>query len=133
LENQVLVVLRDQLARIIIGAIFVFIGLATCSIAAMRRRSGVRLFIWLGIWSTTYGASLLTTSSAVVAALPHSIQMSVPYVKVVVSYLPVVVASLAFLELSRGRLRLLIKILLFVGTAIAVAGIGWFVFGGSKD
>ena len=125
--------LRDQLARIIIGAIFLFIGLATCSIAAIRRRSGVRLFIWLGTWSAMYGASLLTQSPAVVAAVPHSIQMSVPYVKVVIAYLPVVVASLAFLELSRGRVRLLIKIGLFAGTAIAVAGIGWFVFGGSED
>jgi sigma-B regulation protein RsbU (phosphoserine phosphatase) len=125
--------LRDQLARIIIGAIFLFIGLAACSIAAIRRRSGVRLFIWLGTWSAMYGASLLTQSPAVVAALPHSIQMSVPYVKVVVAYLPVVIASLAFLELSRGRVRLLIKIVLFAGMAIAVAGIGWFVFGGSED
>jgi sigma-B regulation protein RsbU (phosphoserine phosphatase) len=125
--------LRDQLEHIILGAIFLFIGLATCSIAAIRRRSGVRLFIWLGIWSAMYGASLLTQSPAVVAALPHPIQMSVPYVKVVEAYLPVVVASLALLELSRGRLRLLVKIVLFAGTAIAVAGIGWFVFGGSED
>jgi sigma-B regulation protein RsbU (phosphoserine phosphatase) len=125
--------LRDQLTHIILGAIFLFIGLAACSIAAIRRRSGVRLFIWLGIWSATYGASLLTQSSAVVAALPHSIQMSVPYVKVVVAYLPVVIASLALLELSRGRVRLVIKIVLLAGMAIAVAGIGWFVFGGSED
>jgi sigma-B regulation protein RsbU (phosphoserine phosphatase) len=133
LEHQVLAILRDQLAEIILGAIFLFIGLATCSIAAIRRRSGARLFIWLGTWSAMYGASLLTQSSAVVAALPHSIQMSVPYVKVVVAYLPIVVALLAFLELSLGRLRLLIKIVLFVGTAVAVAGISWFVFGGSED
>jgi len=51
----------------------------------------------------------------------------------VAAYLVVVVATLAFLELSLGRLRRLIKILFFAGTAVAVAGIGWFVFGGSEN
>jgi len=92
--------LRGQLADIILGAVFLFIGLAACSIAAIRRRRGVRLFIWLGIWSAMYGAGLLTQSPAVVAALPHSFQMSVPYVNTVIAYLLVVVASFAFLELS---------------------------------
>ncbi len=101
--------------------------------AAIRRQSGQRLFIWLGIWSAMYGASVLTRSPAVVAALPHPIQTSVPYVNTVAAYLVVVVASLAFLELSRGRLRLPIKIVLFAGTAVALAGMGWFVFGGSAD
>jgi sigma-B regulation protein RsbU (phosphoserine phosphatase) len=125
--------LRGQLADIILGAVFLFIGLAACSIAAIRRRSGVRLFIWLGIWSAMYGAGLLTHLPAVVAALPHSFQMSVPYVNAVIAYLTVVVASFAFLELSRGRVRLLIEIAIFAGMVVALAGIGWFVFGGSAD
>jgi hypothetical protein len=49
LEDQVLSMLRGQLANIISGAVFLFMGLATCSIGAIRQRSGVRLFIWLGI------------------------------------------------------------------------------------
>ena len=133
MEDQALAMLRDQLEHIISGAILLFIGLAACSIAGIRRRSGARLFIWLGTWSAIYGASVLTRSPAVIAALPHSIQISVPYVNTGGAYLVVVVASLAFLELSLGRLRLLIKIVLVVGTAIAVAGIGWFVHGGSED
>jgi hypothetical protein len=39
------------------GSIFLFIGLAACCIAAIRRRSGVRIFVWLGIWSAMYGLS----------------------------------------------------------------------------
>ncbi len=133
MEDQVLAMLRDQIEHIILGVIFLFIGLAACSIAGTRRRSEARLFIWLGIWSAMFGASVLTRSPAVVAALPHPIQTSVPYVNTVAQYLVVVVASLAFLELSLGGLRLLIKIALFAGTAVAVTGIGWFVFGGSED
>jgi len=78
-----------------------------------------------------YGVGLLARSSAVVAAMPHWLQLSVPYVQAVTRYLTIVVASFAILELSLGRVRLLIKILIFVEMAVALAGIGWFVFGGS--
>jgi len=128
--------LRGQLADIILGAVFVFIASqmwGACSIAAIRRQSGVRLFIWLGIWSAIYGIGLLTQSPAVVAALPLSIQRSVPYVNTGIAYLTLVVGLCAFLELSLGVVRLVIKILIFAGMAVALAGIGWFVFGGSGD
>ncbi|HXJ96918.1 MAG TPA: PP2C family protein-serine/threonine phosphatase [Terriglobia bacterium] len=136
MEDQVLAMLRGQLDDIISGAGFLFLASqmwGASSIAAIRRRSGARLFVWLGIWSAMYGVSLLTRSPAVVAALPRPIQASVPYVNVVAAYLVVVVASLAILELSLGRLRLLVKIVVFAGTAVAVAGIGGFVFGGSQN
>jgi sigma-B regulation protein RsbU (phosphoserine phosphatase) len=133
LEDQVLATLRGQLADIILGTIFLFIGLAACSIAAIRWRSGVRLFIWLGIWSAMYGAGLLIQSRAVVAALPHSIQITIPFVNIVRSYLTVVVGLSAFWELSLGKVRLFIEILMLAGMAVALAGIGWFVSGGSDD
>jgi sigma-B regulation protein RsbU (phosphoserine phosphatase) len=133
LEDQVLATLRGQLVEIISGTVFVFIGLAACAIAAIRRRTGVRLFLWLGIWSAMYGTRLLTLSPAVVAALPKLLQISVPYANAVTAYLVVVVAFLAFLELSVGRLRLVIDIVIVAGIAVAVAGIGWFVLGGSED
>ena len=125
--------LRGQLADIISGAIFSFAGLAVCSIAAIRRRTGVRLFVWLGIWSATYGAGLLARSQAVVAALPHWLQISVPYVNGVTAYVTVMVAFLAFLELSVGQIQLVLKILIFAGMVVAAAGIGWFVFGGPAN
>ena len=133
MEDPVLAMLRGQLADIILGTVFLCIGLAACSIAAIRRRSGVRLFIWLGIWSAMYGAGLLFQSRAVVAALPHSIQITIPFVNVVRSYLTVVVGLSAFLELSLGRVRLFIEILILAGMAVALAGIGWFVSGDSGD
>lgn len=134
MQDQGLEMLRGQLADIILGAVFLFIASqmwGACSIAAIRRQSGVGLFIWLGIWSAIYGIGLLTQSPAVVAALPLSIQRSVPYVTTGIAYLTLVVGLCAFLELSLGIVRLLIKILIFAGIAVALAGIGWFVFGGS--
>jgi len=40
---------RGQVADIIGGTVFLFMGLAACGVAAMRRRSGVRMLIWWGI------------------------------------------------------------------------------------
>ena len=133
MEDQVLAVLRGQLTNIILGTFFLFIGLAACSIAVIRRRSGVRLFIWLGLWSALYGVGLLIQSPAVVAALPHSTQGSVPYLNAVRTYLTVVVGLCAFLQLSLGRVRILIEVLIFAGIAVAFAGIGWFMLGGSDQ
>ena len=133
MEAQLLAMLRGQLADIAFGAVFLFIGLAACSIAAIRRLSGVRLVIWLGIWSAMYGTGLLGRSPAVVAALPLVLQTSVPYVNTLIAYLLSVFAMLAFLELSRGGIRLLTKILILAKVLLAVIGIGWFAVGGSAD
>lgn len=133
MDEQVLALLRGELTNIILGTVFLFIGFGACSIAAIRRRSGVRLFIWLGIWSTMYGTGLLIQTRAVVTALPHAIQVTVPYVDAVRTYLTAVVGLTAFLQLSLGRVRLLIKILIFAGIAVALPGIGWVVLGGSDQ
>lgn len=132
LSDQVVMMLRGQVADIIVGSVFLFIGLATCFIAAARRRSGVRIFVWLGIWSALYGAVRLSQSPAVLAVSPRWLQISAPYANTAMTYLLVVVGALSFLELSLGRLRLLIQAAVFLGMAIAVAGVGVFVFTGSS-
>jgi sigma-B regulation protein RsbU (phosphoserine phosphatase) len=121
------------LADIIIGSVFLFGGLAACGIAGIRRRSGTRIFIWLGIWSAMYGTVLLSQSQPILTVAPHWAQVGLPYANTAMMYLLVVVASLAFLELSLGRLRLLLQGAAFAGMAIAAAGIAFFVFAGSKD
>jgi phosphoserine phosphatase RsbU/P len=125
--------LRGQVADIIIGSVFLFVGLAACVIAKLRRRSGARIFAWLGIWSAMYGAVQLNQSPAVVAVSARWLQISAPYANTAMMYLLIVVASLAFLELSLGKLRFLIQVAAFLGLAIAVAGIALFVFTGSND
>jgi sigma-B regulation protein RsbU (phosphoserine phosphatase) len=126
-------VLRDRVADIIFGTVFLFGGLAACGIAAMRRRSGVRALIWLGIWSALYGARPLVDSLAAVALVPRWFQVILPYLDTGISYLILVAASLAFLQLSQGKLRLFLQGVILVGLAIASAGISFFVFTGSSD
>lgn len=55
-HDQLLVIPGDQLLGIIVGTVFVFSGLAGLCIAAMRRRSGMRAILWLGVWSAMYGS-----------------------------------------------------------------------------
>jgi hypothetical protein len=125
--------LRSQLVAIMSGAVFLFIGLAACTLAAVRRRSGARLFVWLGIWSGMYGARLLVESPPMTAALPHWIQIGVPFLKTAITYLLVPVVSLAWLELSIGKMRLFLHAVILIGLAIGVAGIGFFLITGSAD
>jgi phosphoserine phosphatase RsbU/P len=106
--------------------------MAACAIAAMRQ-SGVRLFLWLGIWSAMYGTGLLTRTSTVLTALPMWLQGAVPYANAVNTYLIVVIAFFAFLELTVGRLRLVIETVIVAGMAVAALGISWFVYAGSED
>src|SRR5271169_4597005 len=108
------------------GAVFLFIGLASCCLAAVRRREGARIFVWLGIWSALWGARLLAESAVVVAALPHWVQNSVPLLKIAATYLLLPVASLAWLELSAGKFRLFLHALIFISLTIDLAGIGFF-------
>lgn len=125
--------LRDRVADIIFGTVFLFVGFAACGIAAMRRRSGVRVLVWLGIWSAMYGARPLVDSLAVVALLPHWFQVSVPYLDTVISYLILVVAALAWRELTLGKMRFFLQAMIFVGLAIGLSGIVFFIFTGSND
>ena len=133
MQDQVLAMLRGQLADIILGAVFVFIGLAACGIAAIRRRSDVRVLIWFGMWSAMYGAAELIESPAIVAVSPHWFQISLPYLDISIQYFIVVVAWLAFLELSTGKLRFLLWALIALGLATAVAAFAFFLLTGSAD
>jgi phosphoserine phosphatase RsbU/P len=134
LQDQALTIVRGQVADIISGSIFLFLGLVACGIAAMRwRRSGMHAVIWLGIWSAMYGTRPLVDSLAAVALLPPWFQATVPYLDTVTMYLILVVASLAFRELTTGKVRLFLQVMVVVGLAIGLAGIGFFLFTGSKD
>ncbi len=129
--------LRSEVVGIMSGTVFVFIGLvacaAACAFAAVRRQSGVRLFAWLGIWSAMYGVLLLADAPSVVAALPHWLRSGVPFLTMAIDYLFLTVVSLAWLELSVGKMRVFLKTVIGLGLAFGIAGIGIFVVTGSSE
>jgi hypothetical protein len=69
-HDPVSAISTGQLANIMFGSVFLFIGLAACAFAAaVSRREGARFFVWLGIWSMLRAARLLAESPAVVGGL----------------------------------------------------------------
>ncbi len=132
-DTEALATLRGQLIEICFGTTFIVIGLAALAVAALRRRTGVRAVLWMGIWSAVYGILGLSGASMFVAALPRWPQTAAPYVRVGFTYLTVVVATLAWRELMLGKVRRVLGAIALVGLAIAVAGFSLFVFTGSSE
>lgn len=110
-----------------------FLGLMACGIAAMRRRSGVGALVWLGIWSAMYGALRMGDAVTAVARMPHWFQVSMQNLDVVNMYFILVVATRAWLELSVGKLRVLLRGLVFAALAIGVAGMVIFLVTGARN
>jgi len=71
LQDQALAIVRANVTDIVSGTVFVFLGLTACGIAGMRRRSGVRVLIWWGIWSAIYAVHPLLDALDALALLPH--------------------------------------------------------------
>jgi hypothetical protein len=131
MTDQVVEVLRDRIPYILFGTVFLFIGLCVCGIAVMRRRSAGQFFTWLGIWSAIEGTEYLFGSLAALGLLPNWLLASLPYVGNVLSFSVVVIALLAFRDLSQDKLRFFFHGAIVAGLAIAGAGIALFLFTGS--
>jgi phosphoserine phosphatase RsbU/P len=125
--------LRGDIINIILGAIFLTVGATACAIAAIRRRAGVRMLIWWGIFSGMYGLQILGQASIILTVLPHSFMSVAVYVRAAVTFFLPVSAFFAWRELALGVLRFVIGLEIFVGSAIAVAGLGALALGASAD
>ena len=125
--------LSSQVSSIIFGTLFFMFGLIAASIAIIRRGKGMRIVIWLGVWSGMYGLRLLKLTPAFSSILPGLFQMVIPFMDVAVSYLTLVFALFAWLDLTHGIVRVYIKTILVSGFVVAAAGIGWFLITGSKE
>ncbi|HEY4932510.1 MAG TPA: PP2C family protein-serine/threonine phosphatase [Terriglobales bacterium] len=132
-ETEALATLRGDLIEICTGTTFVVIGLMALAVAALRRRSGVRAIVWVGVWSAMYGVLSLVGIPLFVSSLPGWLRIAAPYVRAAVTYLMLAIATMAWLQISRGRFRLLLRAIIFAALAIGVAGFGCFVFTGVPD
>ena len=130
MRDQVLAMFRQHPDHVVFGAVFLLIGLVAWAIAIIRRRSDVRVLVWFGALSAIEGRVLFASLDDA-GLLPYWLHVALPYLGTVLSYLVVVVALLAFLQLSQGMLRLFLQAMILVGLVIALAGIGFFVFAGS--
>src|SRR4051794_20456612 len=121
---QLTSLLRGELTDLISASCFLFIGFIALAIAAIRRRGGVRVLVWIGLWSFLFGSNMLAQSAAVSASLPPSLESLRALWVVSCTYLTIVAAALAFLELTLGKLRFFMFMLLSADLLVAIAGIG---------
>ena len=123
MEDQVLMMLRGQVSGIILGTVFLFIGLVACGIAVVRGGSRIRLLVWFGIFSAMYGARILAMTPAAFSLLPRSTWASRHYVIAIITYLIPIPALLFWLELSLGKLRRFLQITVVAASVIGIAGV----------
>jgi sigma-B regulation protein RsbU (phosphoserine phosphatase) len=123
LEDQALGIVRDQVGTIILGSVFLFIGLAACALAAVRGRGGVRLLAWQGIFSALYGARILAQSPAAFSILPRSTWAGRDYVVATITYVILIPAVLFWLELGLGIVRRLLLVTLLAALVNAIGGV----------
>ncbi len=118
-----LAILRGQVAGIILGTVFLFVGLAACALAAIRHRGQARIVVWFGIFSAMYGARLLSDQPIAFDVLPRLLQRSRPYADPVITYLITVPAALSLLEFTKGTLRRFIRAMVVAAGVIGIGGI----------
>ena len=133
MQGQVAPVVHNDIVGIMSGTLFMFIGLAACCLAALRRQRRMLIFVWLGIWSAMYGVLLLADSRILVAALPRWSGVVLVLLTTLIGYLLFPVGSLAWLELSAGKMRVFLKMMVGLGLALGIVGIGVFFVNGSVD
>jgi len=126
-----LATLRGDLVDIISGTFFLFVGLMAFSVAAIRRQTGTRILVWLGLLSAMFGANFLLQTDSIAAAFPPAFGGVRSFLITAIAYLTLVAGALVFRELTLGGLRRLFDLWLIAAIVIAVAGIGWFLISGS--
>ncbi len=130
---QTLEGLRAQMPAIMLGSIFLFIGLIALALSLVRHRKTMRAVVWFGLLSACYGLRLLMEARAFVGVLPPFAMTVREFVVVLLTHVILIPALLVWYDLSTGAIRKLVKAFVIVATAIAVAGVVVALATGNND
>ena len=126
MDQRVLTMLSDQVGAIMLGTIFLFVGLAAFAVSAIRGRREDLILVWFGLLNLLWGIRILAYSPAAFSVVAQSLGASRLSVIAILSYLTVIPGLLFFLEMSRGILRRFLQAMLIAELPICAAGI-WAV------
>ena len=121
-RNQFVMTHRAEFAVVILGTIFVFIGVAASGIASVRRGNTGRILAWFGIFSALYGVRLFAAVPTAFSLLVGPFSSSAPQVVWIITYVIMIPALLFWAELTVGTLRRIAQIMVIPASAIAIAG-----------
>lgn len=122
-----------ELWQIIFGTFFLIVGLLSASIAILRRGQDIKVMFWLAAWSGSFGIRALIETTSVKIILPQILQNFIQATDAIISYLILVFALLTWLYLVRGKVRVIIKVMIVVSFIIAVLGIVYFFVTGNSQ
>jgi len=123
----------QEFVAIILGTIFLFIGVAACCLAAVRGGDTRRILSWFGILSGMYGVRLFAEVPAVFSLLVRPLSPYGPQVVWIIIYLLPISGLFLWAELSLGNLRRFLRIMVFPASVIAAAGISAVLLHKSPD
>lgn len=123
MSDQITTALRGEIGNIMLGTVLLFIGLAACAVAAIRRRGQVGIVLWFGVFTAMYGARILAEAPAAFSLLPHSLAPLRLAVVAGVTHLILIPATLFFMEFAQGALRQAMKIMVVVAAILGIVGI----------
>jgi phosphoserine phosphatase RsbU/P len=121
--NQPVLTHRAEFAVVILGTIFLFIGIAACGIAAFRRGNTGRILAWFGIFSAMYGVRLFAAVPTAFSLLVGSFSSSAPQAVWIITYIIMIPALFFWAELTIGILHRIFQIMVIPACALALAGI----------
>jgi phosphoserine phosphatase RsbU/P len=113
---------HEQVAVIILGTIFLFIGIVACCIAVVRGRPARRILAWFGIFSALYGVRLFAAVPDAFSLVAGQFSGTAPQLVWIITYVILVFALLFWIELSLGTLHRFFCRMLYPACAIALAG-----------
>lgn len=121
-DPQALAQLRGDIINIVSGTFFVVLGLLALVTAAIRRRGGVRILVWLGLWSAMFGLQEFLHCGLIQQVLPASSRPVTQLLIALFGYAILIVGVLSFMELSQGALLVFQKVWVIAAILVAIAG-----------
>jgi phosphoserine phosphatase RsbU/P len=127
-EPLTVALLRSQVANVVIGIVFLFVGLTALGMAVIRRRREFRVLVWFGLFIGMYGARLLAQVADALGFVSKSSPLD--HLITIVDYLLVVPGLLFWVELSLGKLRRFLQVLTVLGAGTGILGLCLFYTSG---
>lgn len=126
--DEAVLIPPEQVAVVILGTIFLFIGVAAGCIVAIRGRVAGRTLAWFGVFSAMYGVRLFAEVQTAFSLLVGPFWPYAPQLVWIITYVILIPALLFWIELSFGTLRRFFQFMVFPASVIALAGISAMLF-----
>src|SRR6516225_2252727 len=122
-EDSIAMGQEADFAFVILGTIFLFIGIFSCAIALARRGSARKVLGWFGIFSGMYGVRLFAAVPAAFRLLVGQFASHAQQFVWIITFLIMIPALLLWAELSLATLRHFFQLMIVPASVVAVGGI----------